>query len=170
MTIRRLFKKYFSLAINQNNSFVIFIAYTFLILYITLLGRHHYDPLSAVWSGWIIKKNGNHWNFDALGNILMFIPWTLSMGFAFPRFMGYNSGEESKVGSGESNPQSSRLNSTVKRALLISFCFSAFIECTQLIFSIGTFQISDLVYNTISGGIGVWVYVWVKRNIQRKKG
>lgn len=42
--------------------------------------------------------------------------------------------------------------------ILISFGISFFIEINQLIFAIGTFQVSDLVYNTISGVIGGVIY------------
>ena len=115
---------------------LLFMSYTFFLLYITLLGRSQYEPLSAVWKGWGVTKVQGHWNLDPIGNILMFIPWTYSLCGAFPRFRGSN------------------IVTTVRKAMVISFCFSAFIECMQLILSLGTFQVSDLVYNTISGWIG----------------
>lgn len=88
----------------------------------------------------MIKKVWGHWNFDPLGNILMFFPWTYAICGAFPKFRGNNRFV------------------TVRRSLLVSFVFFAFIESTQLKFSIGTFQVSGLVYNTLSGGLGGFVF------------
>ena len=36
----------------------------------------------------------------------------------------------------------------------LAFVISLFIEINQLLFQVGTFQISDLIYNTLSGLIG----------------
>ena len=41
---------------------------------------------------------------------------------------------------------------------VLAFVISLFIEVNQLLFQVGTFQISDLVYNTLSGLIGYILY------------
>lgn len=40
----------------------------------------------------------------------------------------------------------------------LTLCFSAFIEITQLITRCGTFQVDDLIFNTIGGAVGCLVY------------
>ena len=44
------------------------------------------------------------------------------------------------------------------RIVVLAFVISLFIEVNQLLFQVGTFQISDLVYNTLSGLIGYILY------------
>ena len=57
----------------------------------------------------------------------------------------------------------------ILKALLSSLCFSAFIEITQLIFSKGTFQFSDIVYNTLGGVLGAVIFVIIKLIISKKR-
>jgi len=124
-------------------SAVLLFIYTSFLLYITLLGRSHFsNPLGYIWSGWLPFQNPftKQWNFDAVGNIVMFIPFIFLLLSCFSRIS-------------DKNP--------LIRSLLISFLFSLFIETTQLVISIGTFQIADLVYNTVSGGMGYVVYKYV---------
>lgn len=51
---------------------------------------------------------------------------------------------------------------------VISFSVSLFIELTQLIFSLGTFQISDLAYNTLGGLAGAVIYITIKKFSDKK--
>jgi len=46
----------------------------------------------------------------------------------------------------------------IRSALLLSFGTSLFFELSQLIFSLGSFQFSDLMWNVIGGamGLGIW--------------
>ena len=41
---------------------------------------------------------------------------------------------------------------------MIAFCFSISIEMLQLLLRLGTFQLSDIFYNTVGGVIGGLVY------------
>ena len=120
-----------------------FFVYLGWLLYITLLGRKAgYDAAGAVWSGWLVTHQNGVWNWDALGNILMFAPYTLLMYLGFPKAAGKR---------------------PVARAMMLSLIFSVFIECTQLVTTRGTFQVADLAYNTLSGGAGALVYLRVSR-------
>ena len=47
--------------------------------------------------------------------------------------------------------------------------FSFMIEFTQLLFHLGTFQISDLTYNTLGGAVGGVIYYLVYSREKRKK-
>ena len=40
----------------------------------------------------------------------------------------------------------------------IAFCFSVMIELLQIVLRVGTFQLSDIFYNTVGGVIGGVVY------------
>ena len=40
----------------------------------------------------------------------------------------------------------------------LTLCFSVFIEITQLITRCGTFQVDDIIFNTIGGAVGCLVY------------
>ena len=58
---------------------------------------------------------------------------------------------------------------TLLKTLLSSLCFSAFIEITQLIFSKGTFQFSDIVYNTLGGVLGAVIFIIINLIIKKKR-
>ena len=51
-----------------------------------------------------------------------------------------------------------RFGKTVWEATKVVAVFSFMIEFTQLLFHLGTFQISDLTYNTLDGAVGGVVY------------
>lgn len=116
------------------------IVYSIILFYTTLIGRQHCDPLSSLFTGWIVYYRNGKWNFDALYNLFLLTPFAFLMLW---NFSGISSGDR---------------NSILFRCIVMSFIVSLFIECNQLLFRIGTFQIADLVYNTISGVIGYYVY------------
>lgn len=102
------------------------------------LGRtRKWEPLSKLYTSWMVQKRGNYWDIQPLLNLFLFSPMLFLLVGLFPDFF--------------------RKHKYVK-ALCIAFGCSLFIETAQLISCLGTFQISDLVYNTLSGAIGVWGY------------
>ncbi len=134
---------------NQYRWKVLFLMYAFFLARITILGREHFDnPLCKVFDkGWIITQNEfGEWDFDAVNNILLLLPYTFSMFRAFPKLFS-----------------SYKLIKILAKAFIISLCTTLFIENCQLIFSIGTFQLADITYNTIGGIIGgLLFYLFVK--------
>ena len=54
------------------------------------------------------------------------------------------------------------------KAVKIVFLFSLSIEFTQLFLRLGTFQLSDLAYNTLGGLVGGFIY-WVCAKGKNKK-
>jgi len=54
-----------------------------------------------------------------------------------------------------------------KNSIVASFALSLFIESVQLVFRIGNFQISDLVYNTLGGFIGGIIY-WIGWKVKHR--
>ena len=102
------------------------------------LGRtKRWEPLSKLYTSWIVTKKGNHWDIQPLLNLFLFSPMLFLLAGLFPEFFKKHK---------------------YQKALIIAFGCSLFIETAQLISCLGTFQISDLVYNTLSGAIGVWGY------------
>ena len=68
---------------------------------------------------------------------------------------------------GES-PENIRFGKNVWEATKVVAVFSFMIECTQLLFHLGTFQISDLTYNTLGGAVGGVIY-YLGYSRKRKK-
>lgn len=125
---------------------IFLILYLILLLEMTLMGRRHTDPLSAVFTGWLPFKNHNAtWNIDALYNIFLLTPITFFINGLYPFVLQKN--WKCKV-------------------VILSFMISFFIETNQLIFSLGTFQISDLVYNTLSGVIGGELFIVFRKMLR----
>ncbi len=140
--------------IKNNKSFLcdlLFFIYFFIVIYRTLLQRDFsYNPLSEVFDGWtIFKTQYTGLDYQVIGNVTMFLPfgflWTLS----FER---------------EKKSAKALLNTA-----LSSLLFSAFIEITQLIFSKGTFQFSDIAYNTLGGVLGAVIFIIIKLIISKKR-
>lgn len=127
-----------------------FMLYIFFILNITLLcriGKPQSEPLSGVWLGWNPLQTENRMYIDSqpILNVIMFIPMAFEL-----RFL---------------------LNKKKNLALLSTISamtISIIIEASQLIFRLGTVQVSDLVYNTLGGAIGYLIYRIIKKHINKK--
>lgn len=81
----------------------------------------------------ILKMSNIKDNIEAIENLIFFIPYTffLLQGFSIKK---------------------------LKNILFMSFFTSLLIEILQFIIKIGTFQLSDLLYNTLGGVIGYIIY------------
>lgn len=110
---------------------LIWLLWTVVLLHVTIIGRSiDYNPLSQLFTGWVIVKSGDVWNFDPLYNILMFIPYTLFLLLGFPRVTKGARGSNELSGPDGSKGASSK--EIIERAVKISFLTSLFIETTQL--------------------------------------
>ncbi len=87
----------------------------------------------------IVKGNINHFLINFLGNIIVFIPF----GFFIPLLW--------KVSN--------------KKVVFIGFCFSLFIEISQLFLTRYT-DVDDLILNTIGVLIGLFMYKYFYRNFR----
>ena len=102
-----------------------------LILWLTLFSRigtytrHYYSPF---WSYRAILNGDSRALQENIGNIVLFIP----VGMAITLFPGCS----------------------VNQTLLIGFTLSLVIESCQWFFWLGSFEIDDLIHNTIGAGIG----------------
>ena len=113
---------------------------TSMILFRTLLNRNLWmNPLSNVMGGWWIWKieNGEQkLTTECIENVIMMVPFSSVVIWTF--------GE--KIGNG--------WKKILWQSGKIAFIFSTSIEMLQLLMRLGTFQLSDIFYNTVGGVIG----------------
>lgn len=135
---------------------VLFFTYSYFILDKTLISRDIGSINSfeyAFKGGWLFLVKDTWNKVQAIENILFFIP------FSFFLILGFYDLKRMKL-------------ELFKKIAFISFRVSFFIELLQLIFTLGTFQLSDIVYNTLGGVIGVILamsYSYIQNLILRRK-
>lgn len=83
-------------------------------------------------------------NIEAIENLIFFIPYTFFLLQSF----------------------SLRKLKSIKYILILSFFTSLTIEVLQYVMTLGTFQLSDLLYNTLGGLVGYIIYKII--NIRNK--
>lgn len=133
--------------------------YIALVLFKTLLNRNIYgNPLSNVLGVWGLYNEEGQLMTDLVENIILFIPCIIVLLWNF----------SSKI-LGE---RVCFVNVLWKSSKII-FLFSFVIEFLQLFLCLGTFQLSDLFFNTLGGLIGGVIY-WcgykaTHRNKKEKK-
>ena len=110
---------------------------TSMILFRTLLNRNLWlNPLSNVmggWGIWEIENGEQKLTTECIENVIMMVPFTSMVMWTFYE----------KVGSG--------WKKLLWQSGKIAFIFSVSIEMLQLLLRLGTFQLSDLFYNTVGG-------------------
>lgn len=130
--------------------------YVALMLFRTLLNRSIWsNPLSNILGGWGLYGDDGELTTEAIENIALFLPFTALLYWTFPeKFVNHRSTVQ-----------------MTGRALVISFSVSLGIESLQLLFCLGTFQLSDLCYNSIGGTVGGLVYLVFRKGykVWRKK-
>ncbi len=110
------------------------------------------NPLSDVMGGWGIWKTVNgekQLTTECIENVIMMVPFSAAVLWSFGK----------KIGNGWKKIlwQSGR----------IAFIFSISIEMLQLLLRLGTFQLSDIFYNTVGGMIGGLIYCAVMKARKR---
>ena len=130
--------------------------YTAMILLRTVLNREiWFDPLGKLFGGWGLYEEGK-FTTESIENFILFIPFSILLLWTFQQEL---LGESKSIGFGK----------TVWKATKVVAVFSFMIEFTQLLFHLGTFQISDLTYNTLGGTIGGVLYYLGYRYCQKRK-
>ena len=123
------------------------ILYTSVVLFRTLFNRTMYlNPLSNVLGEWSFFQESNGkivYNSNIPENLIMLAP------FVFLLFLTFR---DKILKCKVSFPN------TLYKSFAISFLFSFSIETLQLFLHIGTWQLSDLVYNTVGGVFGGVIY------------
>ena len=128
--------------------------YTTMILFRTLLNRDMWmNPLSDVMGNWWIWKYGNdgtrNLTTECIENVIMMVPFSAVVMWTF----------EEKIGNS--------LKKILWQSGKIAFCFSISIEMLQLLLRLGTFQLSDIFYNTVGGVLGGLMYCVVMKTRKR---
>ena len=122
---------------------------TSLILFRTLLNRKMWmNPLSDVMGGWGIWETVNgerQLTTECIENVIMMVPFSAVVMWTFKEKIGI-SWKKIPWYSGK-----------------IAFIFSISIEMLQLLLRLGTFQLSDIFYNTVGGMIGGLMYCAVMK-------
>ena len=125
---------------------------TSLILFRTLLNRNLWqNPLSDVMGGWGIWETVNgeqQLTTECIENVIMMVPFSAAVMWTF----------EESIGNGWK---------TLWHSGKIAFIFSVSIEMLQLLLRLGTFQLSDIFYNTVGGLIGGVCYFGVMKARKR---
>ena len=126
---------------------------TSLILFRTLLNRDLWmNPLSKVMDGWGIWETVNgeqKLTTECIENVIMMVPFSAVVMWTFQK----------KAGNGWKN--------IVWQSGRIAFIFSIVIEVLQLLLRLGTFQLSDIFYNTVGGVVGGVCY-WGVMRVRKK--
>ena len=124
-----------------------------LILFRTLLNRTLWmNPLSDVMGDWGIWETVNgeqKLTTECIENVIMMVPFSAVVLWTF--------GE--KIGNG--------WKIILWLSGKIAFIFSISIEMLQLLLRLGTFQVSDIVYNTLGGMLGGLCYIEIKKVRER---
>lgn len=120
--------------------------YTSMILFKTLLYRNIWlNPLSNVIGVWGLYNEKGELTTEAIENLALFIPFTILLLWSLhEKFLG----------------EGTKLLRTIWQSVKIVFIFSLAIEFLQLFLRLGTFQLSDLFYNTLGGLAGGLIY-WI---------
>lgn len=117
---------------------------TSMILFRTLLNRNLWmNPLSDVMGGWGIWETVNgerQLTTECIENVIMMVPFSAVVAWTFRERIGNN---RKKI---------------LWQSGKIAFIFSISIEMLQLFLRLGTFQLSDLFYNTVGGALGGLMY------------
>ncbi len=131
--------------------------YTVMILFRTLLNRNLWiNPLEDIIGVWglHVEKNGAMvLTTEVPENLALFIPFTILLLWTY---------REKIIGENVS------LGKVLWQSTKIVFLFSFTIEMLQLFLRLGTWQLSDLFYNTLGGFIGGLIY-WIGFRIKHKK-
>ena len=120
---------------------------TSLILFRTVLYRSLWvNPVSDVMGGWWIwKVNANGEKVlttECFENVILMFPFTvLLMWTAKEKLIKYLN-----------------IKNIILKCTQVAFCFSVCIEFLQLFLRLGTFQLSDIFYNTLGGCLGGIIY------------
>ena len=129
--------------------------YTAMILLRTVLNREiWFDPLGKIFGGWGLYEDGQ-FTTESIENFMLFVPFSILLLWTFQKEL---LGESENI----------RFGKTVWEATKVVAIFSFMIEFTQLLFHLGTFQISDLTYNTLGGAVGGVIY-YLGYSRKRKK-
>lgn len=116
----------------------IFVFYTYMVLFRTWIARSRWEnPLDKIFGGWGLYTEKGNLTTEAIENVMLLFPFTFLLGILLrKRWKKYST------------------ESAFRYLAYSGFFMSLTIETVQLLLKRGTFQFSDLFYNTIGGILG----------------
>lgn len=134
--------------------FSLLVFYTVLMLFRTLFNRNMWaNPVSNVVGYWWIYNDKGELTTETIENLMLFIPFAVLLLWNFRRQL---------LG------PVVRFGAVIGKSVAVTFLFSLTIEFLQLFLRVGTFQLSDLAYNTLGGLLGGLIYYAAYRIKYRK--
>ena len=122
-----------------------------MILFKTLFNRElEVNPMANVMGVWGLYNKDGIFTTEVIENILLFIPLLFFLFFFLET----------------TSKKTTSFLLVIGRAFVISFLFSLTIEMLQLFLHLGTWQLSDLCFNTLGGLVGGLFY-WVSAKLRR---
>lgn len=116
-----------------------------MLIFKTMLNREVWmSPLRNVIGVWGFTDTDGNYTTEVIENTILFIPLIFSLFFFLET----------------TSKRTSKFLAVMGRAIAISFLSSLAIEMLQLFLRLGTWQLSDLCFNTLGGVIGGLIY-WV---------
>ena len=104
------------------------------------------DPLDKIFGGWGLYTEKGNLTTEAIENVMLLFPFTFLLGILLrKRWKKYSPG------------------SAFRYLALSGFFMSLTVETVQLLLKRGTFQFSDLFYNTTGGILGGAFYLTIRR-------
>ncbi len=129
-----------------------FLFYLVMTLFRTLLNRNMTaNPISNVIGVWGIYNAKGNLTTESIENMMLFIPFMILFWMNFKERFPWKT-----------------LGGCLVQSAQICFLFSMTIEFLQLFLRLGTFQLSDLFYNTLGGIIGGLCY-WGGLEFRKKR-
>lgn len=134
-------------AICASGALLLYISVIFNAAVFTRLSQPEQDPFAKVWGGWGITDQTYYYELSSIFNVIIFLPLCTLLFLFFKTAL-------------QKNPD-------IKKLTAISagtgFLISCMIEGLQIILRAGTFQVSDLFYNTLGAVLGIFVFIALKK-------
>lgn len=156
--LRKTIKLWFSTFKSSSEFRILFFLcfYAVMIFFRTVLNRNLWlNPLNNMFGGWWIYEKDSSGNLslttDCIENIILFIPFS----FLSLWFLSKKRKEES-------------ISKLTIQNIRYALCLTLVIEFSQLFLRVGTFQISDIVYNALGGILGSFTF-WIIFRIYHRR-
>ncbi|MDE6149646.1 MAG: VanZ family protein [Ruminococcus sp.] len=128
--------------------------YTSMILFRTLLNRTMCaNPVSNVIGVWGLHDDKGQLTTEVLENLALFIPFAILFLWSF----------REKI-----LEKTVTIVNVLWQSAKVTFLFSLTIEFLQLFLRLGTFQLSDLFFNTLGGLFGGFIY-WICYKVKHRR-
>ena len=101
------------------------------------------------WGIWETVNSERQLTTECIENVIMMMPFSAAVMWTF----------EEKIGNG--------WKKILWQSGKIAFIFSVSIEMLQLLLRLGTFQLSDIFYNTVGGVLGGFMYYGIMKARKR---